>query len=55
MPLEIRQMIVKSIVQKQSDDVVHREQKIEFDDFRGELLEECRRIIAEEQKSKEER
>jgi len=55
MPLEIRQMTVKSVIQRTRDDVGSEDLRRELDAFREELLEECRRIIADERKAEEER
>lgn len=48
MPLEVRQMIVKSTVIKEPDTAyARREPRVDVRAIKEEVLEECRRLISE--------
>lgn len=55
MPLEIRQLTVKSVIQRETDDTRGVERGRDDEALREALLEECRRLIARELRSEKER
>lgn len=55
MSLEIRQMTVKSVIQTQDRESVQPDVGRELRALRREVLEECRRMVADERKREEER
>jgi len=55
MPLEIRRLTVKSVVRRDGPSSPEGGGPVDLDRFRQEVLEECRRIIADARRTEEER
>jgi hypothetical protein len=55
MPVEIRRLTVKSVIQREPEEDPFRREESDLRAIREELLEECRRMMAEALRNERER